>query len=477
MTHLGYAEPKSPLTHPLPLRVLATPAATTAPMDEIHRSHTRMAFRLSGAAAGKLLHVPNLGWHYWTGRHWEIDAGERVARRGVVEVVKRARADAAALDDKQARSDLWADAKQCESAAGVRGVLELGTAMIGLSALADELDSDPYLLNTLSGTLDLRTAELREADPGDRITKITGCGYQPSATSADWDAFLTAVLPEAELRCFLQRLMGLALVGKVIEHILPILTGTGRNGKGTFVRVVGAALGPYAIEAEPDIFMARDRAHPTGQLDLRGTRLATCQETDDGRRMDVAAVKRLTGGDTIRARRMREDFIEFRPSHLPVLITNHLPKVPADDPALWARLLVIPFEQSFLGREDRGLEDRLCGDLESVLSWAVAGWADYQANGLQVPHGVAAATTDYRTSADMLAQFLEDCCIVNPHMHASASELWAAWERWSYTNGTEPGTNRTFKATLESHGLASVRTKAGVRVSGIGLAAAEGNCD
>jgi putative DNA primase/helicase len=474
MTHV---DPQLTVAHAIPLRVLGPPQQIPANTDEVHRSHTRMAYRLAGAATGKLLHVPHLGWHYWTGRHWEIDAGERVARRGVVEVIKRARAEAAALDDKQARSDLWADAKQCESAGGVRGVLELGTAMIGLSALADELDSDPYLLNTLSGTLDLRTSELRPADPGDRITKVTGCCYDPAAASSDWDRFLATVLPDPELRSFLQRLIGLALVGKVIEHILPILTGTGRNGKGTFVRVVGAALGPYAIEAEPDIFMARDRAHPTGQLDLRGTRLATCQETDDGRRMDVASVKRLTGGDTIRARRMRQDFIEFKPSHLPVLITNHLPKVPADDPALWARLLVIPFEQSFLGREDRDLEDRLCGDLESVLAWAVQGWTDYQAAGLQIPAGVSTATSEYRTSADTLAQFLEDRCILNPHMHVGSGELWAAWERWSHTNGTEPGTNRTFKATLESRGLASVRTNAGIRVSGIGLAAAEGKHD
>jgi putative DNA primase/helicase len=430
-----------------------------------------MAYRLAAAAAGKLLHVPHLGWYYWTGWHWELDAGERVARRGVVEVIKRARREAAALGDKQARAELWADARQCETATGVRGVLELGTAMIGLSALANELDTDPYLLNTMSGTLDLRAGRLRPADPADRITKVTGCGYRPDAASDDWDAFLAAVLPDPELRSFLQRLIGLALVGKVIEHILPIFTGTGRNGKGTFVRVVGAALGRYAIETEPDIFMARDRAHPTGQFDLRGTRLATCQETDDGRRMDVAAVKRLTGGDTIRARRMRQDFIEFKPSHLPILITNHLPKVPADDPALWARLLVIPFEQSFLGREDRGLEDRLCGDIESVLAWAVHGWTDYHAGGLQVPSSVAAATTDYRTSADTIGQFLEDRCITNPHMHASASELWTAWERWSHTNGTDPGTNRTFKAAMECQGFRWRHSKAGRRVDGLGLAA------
>jgi putative DNA primase/helicase len=471
---MGKPDIQPPVTHPVPLRVLQQPTAVPPATEEVHRSHTRMAYRLAATATGKLLHVPHLGWHYWTGRHWELDAGERVARRGVVEVIKQARREAAALGDKQARAELWADAKQCETASGVRGVLELGTAMIGLSALANELDTDPYLLNTLAGTLDLRTGTVRRADPDDRITKVTGCGFQPDAASGEWDAFLAAVLPDPELRSFLQRLIGLALVGKVIEHILPIFTGTGRNGKGTFVRVIGAALGPYAIETEPDIFMARDRAHPTGQLDLRGTRLATCQETDDGRRMDVAAVKRLTGGDTIRARRMRQDFIEFKPSHLPILITNHLPKVPPDDPALWARLLVIPFEQSFLGREDRGLEDRLCEDLEAVLAWAVHGWTDYRTDGLQVPGSVAAATTDYRTSADTLAQFLEDRCIINPHMHASSSELWSAWERWSHINGTDPGTNRTFKAAMECHGFRWRHSKAGRRVDGLGLAANDG---
>jgi len=430
-----------------------------------------MAYRLASAAAGKLLHVPGLGWHYWNGRCWESDVGERVAKRGVVEVVKQARREAAALDDRQARSDLWADARQCETANGVRGVLDLGAAMIGMSALPEELDADPYLLNTMSGTLDLSTETLRQADPDDRLTKITGCGYAPTARSAAWDGFLASILPDAELRSFVQRLAGLSLVGKVIEHVLPIFTGTGRNGKGTFVRVIGAALGPYAIEAEQDIFMARDRAHPTGLLDLRGARLATCQETDEGRRLDVSLVKRLTGGDTIRARRMRQDFIEFRPSHLPILITNHLPTVPADDPALWARLLVVPFDQSFIGREDRQLEDRLRDELEAVLAWAVAGWRQYRAEGLAVPKTVAVATGEYQTSADAVALFIADCCVVGETMHVGAADLWNEWEAWCRSSGLNPGTNRILKAALQARGVESRRAASGKRFVGLALTA------
>ena len=438
---------------------------------EVHRCQLRITLRLASAEHRRLLHVPGLGWHTWDGSRWAADPGDRIAKQAVIRTVHNARLQASAMRTAQDREDLWRDAKSCETAAGVRGVLELGAALPNLSALSGELDVIPHLLNTPAGTLDLSTGRTHPCSPDDLLTKVTGCAHEPGAVSAEWDAFLAETLPDVDVRVFLQRVVGVALVGKVIEHVLPILTGTGRNGKGTFVRTVAAALGSYAIEAEPDLFMARERAHPTGQLDLRGVRLATCQETDDGRRLDVAAVKRLTGGDTIRARKMRQDFIEFAPSHLPFLITNHLPKVPADDPALWARLLVVPFDQSFLGREDRGLEDRLRDELPAVLAWAVAGWDDYRQRGrLDPPAAVSEATSTYRVSNDSIAAFIDDRCLLNPHMHVVSADLWSEWEAWCHANSQRPGTNRTLKAALESRGITHSRSNSRSRFQGIGLA-------
>src|SRR5450631_459026 len=165
--------------------------------------------------------------------------------------------------------------------------------------------------------------------------------------------------------------------------------------------------------------VAAEPASEEQPLTLVGKRFATCRETDDGWRQDVAAVKRLTGGDTIRARKMRQDLIEFAPSHLPFLITNHLLKVPADDPALWARLLVIPFDQSFLGREDR-----LAAELPAVLAWAVDGWQDYRGRSrLDPPAAISDATSTYRISNDSIAGFIDDCCLLNPHMHVVSADL------------------------------------------------------
>ena len=443
-------------------------------VPEVHRCQLRIALRLAAAEQGQLLHVPGLGWHGWDGCRWAVDPGDRIAKQSAIRAVRNARLEASSMRSAQDREDLWRDAKSCETSTGVRGVLELGAALPDLSALSNELDVDPHLLNTPGGTLNLSTGRTHPCLPGDLLTKVTGCPYEPDADGSEWDTFLAATLPDIDVRTFLQRIVGLALVGKVIEHVLPILTGTGRNGKGTFVRTVAAALGSYAIEAEPDLFMARERAHPTGQLDLRGVRLATCQETDDGRRLDVAAVKRLTGGDTIRARRMREDFIEFTPSHLPFLITNHLPKVPADDPALWARLLVIPFDQSFLGREDRNLEDRLGAELPTVLAWAVAGWDDYRQRGrLDPPDAVSDATSTYRISNDSIAQFIGDRCLLDPLMHVVSSELWSEWEAWCHANSQRPGTNRMLKTAMESRGVSVSRSNGRSRFQGIGLASDE----
>lgn len=438
---------------------------------EQHRGQLRMAYRLAAREAGSLLHVGNVGWHVWDGTRWAPDQRGDAAK-AVFATLKAALEEAVDLGRKE-RDELHADVRRCETAAGVDGVLRLAAALEPFAAVVGDLDADPYLLNTSTGTLDLRTGRVRPHDPDDRITKVCGAGYDPGADAGSWETFLTEALPDPQVRAFLQRLAGLSLVGKVVEHVLPILTGTGRNGKGTFVRTFSAALGDYAIEAEPELFLARDRAHPTGQLDLRGIRFATCQETDDGKRLAVATVKRLTGGDTIRARAMRQDFVQFAPSHMAVMVSNHLPKVPADDPALWARLLVIPWDVSFLGREDTGLGDRLALELPGVLAWAVHGYREYLVDRLAPPEAVTLATGHYRMSSDALGQFVEDRCLTGPAYYARSNDLWHAWSEWCRSNNEEPGNSRQFKDALEARGYRWRRKSSGVLFDGLALAAGE----
>lgn len=437
-------------------------------VGEEHHGQARMAYRLAAAYGNRLMHVHGIGWHTFDGRRW-VEDQQGAAKRAVLEVLRGALAES--LGDKELRADVG----KCESAAGVNGVLDIAAALEPFAFTVRDLDNDPYLLNTATGTLDLRTLDLSAHDYRDRITKVTRGSYRPGETSELWETFLTRVLPDPDVRGFLQRVAGLGLVGIIREHVLGILTGTGANGKGCWYGAVNHALGDYAMVGEADLFMHRDGAHPTGEMDLRGVRWVVVSENDKGRRLAEATVKRLTGGDPIRARRMRMDFVEFLPSHTPALVTNFLPKVSGDDPALWRRLRVVPFDVVIPPDErDAGLPERLQLEADAVLTWAAAGYADYLGRGLAEPASVTVATDNYQHDSDAVARFIAECCIVNPHMWVTTADAHDRWARWSAEDGAEPMNRKAFGQALDRRGYPAGPASNGKRLRrGIGLLADE----
>jgi putative DNA primase/helicase len=280
---------------------------------------------------------------------------------------------------------------------------------------------------------------------------------------------------------FVQQVAGVGLLGAVHEHILTILTGTGANGKSVFDHAIRFTLGDYAITAEPDLFMHRDGAHPTGEMDLRGVRWVSVSESDKDRRLAEATVKRLTGGDTVRARRMRQDFVEFEASHTAVLITNHLPKVSGDDPAIWRRLRVVPFDVVIPEDEqDRGLGEKLAAEADAILSWIVDGFRDYLKTGkLAEPARVRTATDAYHTASDAVSRFIAECCVTGHDgqhgrgvIRSTTTELHKAWVGWQIQDGCEPLGIRAFGLALDNKGYPTSAPSQGNRYrKGIGLKA------
>jgi len=441
--------------------------------EGMHSGQLRMAYRLANSPhRDRLLHVHGIGWLHWDGKRWASD-DQGHAVRAVRDVLRRGLQASLDLDADAAKA-IRRDVDKCSSATGAAGVLALAASMAPFAATVADLDADPYLINCANGTLDLRTLTLRDHDPADRCTKVTAAAYRPDATGGPWHTFLERVLPDPQVRAFLQRLTGVALLGRVVEHVLPIATGVGANGKGVFTRSVEHALGDYASTAESDLFMSRDGAHPTGEMDLLGRRWVTVSETDHGRRLAEATMKRLTGGDTIKARRMRQDFVEFTPSHTPLLVTNHLPAVRGDDPAIWRRVRVVPFDVVIPDAEqDKHLDERLQLQADAILTWAVAGWRDYtDRGGLDEPEAVKVATRAYRLDSDPIARFLNDECIPTPHGYVRAGELWSRWVKWAEADGAPETSRKVFGLALGRKGYDAGRGADGSRVRrGIVLAA------
>lgn len=437
---------------------------------EVHRGQLRMAERFVIEHAEALRHVHGIGWHRWDGARWRAD-DERADIRAAITTTKKALLDVAQLEGP-ARDDLYKDVRKLESAAGIEGMLKIAAALRPMSTASKALDADPYLFNMPRGTINLDTGAITGNDRRDLITKVSG-GILTSEVNTEWETFLKRILPDEDVRQFVRRLFGYAMLGKVTEHVMPIFTGTGANGKGTLRDAVMAAFGDYAIEVDPAILMeSKHERHGAFKMRLRGARLVFCSETEKGRRFAEATMKRLVGGDPIEANLMHKNPITFDPSHTLIMLTNHLPAVSGDDPAVWRRLYVVPFDVVIPEDErDSDLPDRLRAAAPAVLAWAYQGWHDYQDKGLAPPEVVRVRTRAYQDASDVLGRFLDERAILSPHAVIKARELFSAWSAWCHGTGELPGSEVTFAESLARRGHEKTRRSSGQVYLGLMLAA------
>jgi putative DNA primase/helicase len=282
-------------------------------------------------------------WLHWDGVRWAVDHDERHIREAARELARSLPEDGKGDSFKRVSM----------SATGVSSAVRLAQSDPRISILAVNLDSHPELINTPSGVVDLRTGTLRPHDPTLLLSRVTAYPIDLDVLHPRWDKFLAETFPGesgGELITYLQRLAGLALLGHIREHVLPFMYGSGANGKTVTANVLQGLLGDadkggYALSA-PDGFLVagRDGVHPTEIARLRGARLAVCSEQTSGKRYDETRVKRLTGGDRLTGRFMRGNFFDFDPSHLILVLSNHLPAVREGGPSFWRRVRLIPFK-------------------------------------------------------------------------------------------------------------------------------------
>jgi putative DNA primase/helicase len=279
------------------------------------------------------------------------------------------------------------------------------------------------------------------------LTRVTAYPVDLDAPHPRWDAFLKETFDgDDELIGHMQRLVGLALLGNVRDHVLPFLHGVGANGKGVLTLVLqgpprGCRHGGYAVSAPEGFLMTgRDNVHPTEIARLRGARLVVCSEQTSGKRFDESKVKRLTGGDKLTGRFMRGDFFDFLPSHLVWVLSNHLPAVREGGPSFWRRVRKIPFLH-VVPEEERVpdlYEQLLAEEGPAMLGWAVRGVNDVLAVGLADPESVIKATRDYEISEDSLASFVQDECLLSPAWWCKVSDFRDRYEQHCEEMGADP---------------------------------------
>jgi putative DNA primase/helicase len=420
------------------------------------------ARRLAAIHGGTIRFVAGWGWLIWDGKRWcrrDTDGSSnvqvlRLAKDTIRQLYKQARD----LGDSPRHESLLKHAKNSERVERLNAMVKLAESEAAVRATTEQFDRDPYLLNCVNGTLDLRTGDLQPHRPTDYLTMLAPVKFEAEAKSLEWIDFIGQIFRKDEkLIDFVQKSIGYSATGDTREEIILIAHGRGQTGKSTFLEAIRATLGEYAATTPFSTFLRRgnDSSPRNDIARLMGKRVVVASEVPPGQYFDEGLIKSLTGGDTVAARFLRKEFFEFRPQFTPWLAANHLPRLRGDDDAMWRRLRIVPFVVRIPDEEcDKGLKGRLANPAATgpaILAWIAEGTRKWLEEGLSAPETVLTATRAYQDDSDTFGQFIEDCCELNPNGYALSAALYALYETWCDKNAVRyPLGNRGISEQLRA---------------------------
>lgn len=414
------------------------------------------ALQFAEIHADRLLYCHDTGaWFEWDGAAWRQNR-VNVAFQWARELAR----DLSANEDAKARYLL-------NRTSFAKGVERFAQSDPAFAVTADRWDRDHWLLGTPGGTVELKTGTLRPARPADGITKLTAITPAATADCPIWLTFLSqATGDDADLVRFLRQWCGYSLTGLTREHALVFVYGPGGNGKSVFLNVAMSILSAYAKAAAMDTFTAsKGDKHPTDMAMLRGARLVTASETEEGHAWAEARIKALTGGDPVTARFMHKNFFTFTPSFKLTIVGNHQPELRNVDDAARRRFNIVPFTRK-PAVPDRHLEDKLKAEWPGILRWMIDGCLDWQEHGLVRPASVVSATADYFAEQDLFRQWLADECEIeagNDFKWETTAELFTSWSIYARAAGEPAGSTKSFAPAMRRNG---VRQRRGNKVRG-----------
>jgi putative DNA primase/helicase len=432
---------------------IGTQVEDTAPVQDTAPAFSEQAIALEFANryADTLRYVAQWSkWFVWDGTIWRDDKTRTVFTRA-----NKMCREIARSTNKPGISKTIASAKTRAA------VVALAGEDPRLVATIDQWDTDPWLLNTPGGVVDLHTGKMREHRVTDYMTMIASAS--PEGDCPRWKAFMHQITNgDEELQRYLQRISGYALTGDTREQELFFNYGTGNNGKSVFVLVVSSILNDYHTSASIETFtVSKYERHPTELAKLRGKRLVTAAETEEGRRWSEARIKELTGGDQIDARYMRQDFFSYYPQFKLMFSGNHVPTLRVVNKAITRRFNRIPFTWTIpTDQINKNLAAELKQEAPGILNWMIEGCLEWQRmDDLCPPKAVTDATDSYLESQDVIGEWLEECCERDAHGWVSSTDLFNSWKPWAEARQEWVGSVKSLSSSLEDRGLRYCRNK------------------
>ena len=400
-------------------------------------------------------------WLVWSGTRWETDEGGSLIHEKGLEMVRNIYDRILQTADCRERLDIEKYAMLSENVRRREAFVKTASWIKALNITSENLDPDPWLLNVQNGTINMLNGEFREHRQEDMITKIANVAYDPDADCPLWKQFVREIMDyKADIISFVQTAAGWALTGDISEQTMFILYGSGANGKSTFLNTVMYLLGDYAIATPTETFLKKGNDQNTNDIArLRGTRLVTTTEVEQGRRLSEPLIKKITGNDQMTARFLYGEFFNFTPTFKIFMATNHKPVIKGTDYGIWRRIKLIPFTTRIPEeKQDRHLELKLREEASGILNWLLEGTARWRRERLKAPAAILNATDEYRGEMDVLGNFIKECCAEGTGKSIRVRELFKAYQDWCDENNEHAVSERFFALRLKEMGYERSRT-------------------
>lgn len=410
---------------------------------------------------------------YWDGCRWAADQTSAVERSADVSVeAMSAEADwYESSGDEDAAKAFRKHIKASRSNKSKTNMLK--EVQHNMPIMPFQLDKHKMAFNVPNGTLSLKSGQLVPAKRDYFITKFSPVEFTDNADCPMWRRFLDDIFGgDKELIRYIQKAVGYSMTGDTSEQCVFFLYGTGRNGKSTFLDVLREIFGDYVSNIQPETIMVKNSMGNGINSDiarLKGARMVTTVEPNEGVRLNEGLIKQLTGDDAVTARKLYGNEFEFKPEFKLWMATNHKPIIRGTDDGIWRRIHMIPFTvQIPVDKVDRQLKSKLEREYPAILRWAVEGCLLWQREGLKQPRAVLDMTREYRREMDVISGFLDDRCEVGEGFSAKSSELYAAYSAWCESNTEFKMSNTKFSVEMDKR-FGKTKQRDGMYFSGVRL--------
>jgi putative DNA primase/helicase len=432
------------------------------------------ANRLIQRFGDDLLFVREVGWFHWDGGRWNREDGQHGAVKLAHRTAQAIRNEVISLRDNPGKSTeriglLMRHAVQSGNQSRVSSML--AAAEPYKTVAVENLDRNPFVLAAPNGTITLGNhTEFRASARADLLTRSLGVKYRTGATCPNFEKFLEEIMPDADLRGFLQRIFGYCLTGSTREQTFFIFYGTGNNGKSTLMNIVRHIMADLAVNSPVSTFLAKREGSSGGEASpdlarLPGARMVSAAEPPEGARLDEAKVKEMASGEPMTVRHLNQGFFEFRPTFKAIISTNHQPSIRGTDHGIWRRIRLVPFTVQIPPEKvDRTLEARLLAEAEGILQWMLTGAEEWFAIGLKPPAKAIAAVEDYRADQDPVGEFIKARCEIYTadYINPATGRSWETAQKrvresyleWCKDEGLDPLATKTFGSKLTGRGIA-----------------------